>query len=131
MPHGYTLTIASGDLPLGEISGRVTDIRGSGIANVWVTLYEPSGRLEPGARLRPYRTATAITASPTRPATTRCTVRLQPALNNTDVVGSYINEWYNDAATLERGADADHPGRPDIDRDRRRSGRCRHDQRPW
>ena len=53
--HNYTLTIASGDLPLGEISGRVTDIRGSGIANVWVMFYEPSGSWSLLRGVRPHR----------------------------------------------------------------------------
>ena len=95
--HNYTLTIASGDLPLGEISGRVTDIRGSGIANVWVMFYEPSGSwsLLRGYALTDsngdYRFAYTAGDHKVQFSTTRpeCTV-----------VGSYVDEWYDDVATL-------------------------------
>ena len=97
--HGYTLTIVSGDLPLGEISGRVTDIRGGGIAKVWATFYEPGGDWNlvrgyiPTDSNGDYRFA--YTAGDHK-------VKFDATYPTNQVVGSYVNERYNDAARSAR-----------------------------
>jgi hypothetical protein len=97
-PMGYTLTIASGDLPLGEISGRVSDVRGNGIAHIWVMLNDPSGDWN---LLRGF--VPTDSAGNYRFAYTGGDHRVwfdANIYNNQDIVGSYVNEWYNDVATV-------------------------------
>jgi len=42
----YTLTVETGGLPVGTISGQVTDEWGAGIENVWVLFYDLTGAWE-------------------------------------------------------------------------------------
>ncbi len=95
--HGCTLTIASGDLPLGEISGRVTDIRGAGIAKVWVMFYEPGGDWN---LVRGYAPTDINGDYHFAYTTGDHRVKFDTTYPACQVVGSYVNEWYNDAATL-------------------------------
>ena len=96
--HYYALAIQSGDLDMGEISGRVTDIHGSGIANVWVMFYEPGGDWNLVRGYVPTNSNGdyhfAYTAGDHK-------VLFDACYPTNQVVGSYVNEWYNDVATID------------------------------
>ena len=94
-PHYYALDIWSGDLPLGEISGRVTDVHGSPIAHVWVMFYDLSGSW---SLLRGYVPTDAngdyrfAYIAGDHKLLFECSY---PAVDDS-IRGKYINEWYND-----------------------------------
>ncbi len=94
-PHNYTLGIFSGDLPLGTVSGRVTDIHSSPIAHVWVMFYDPSGSWS-------YVRGYVLTDSngDYRFAYTADDHKLLFECNyptvDSSIRGKYANEWYND-----------------------------------